>query len=170
MPNIYKSPQTIYANWRSVGGPLETAETFINRYYASNLANVPDCLLNLNYRNKYLYYSNDDNNKTSFDSISKFLFGRGIGTTTNWLNGRLHILDAYFNLESANIIINDPYQEPIPVAQNLNNNPDIIILKDMFAQGNQPWSRKSSNLEFLVTAPDYTPLIIRAQSSVREFL
>lgn len=166
----YKSPQTIYANWRSVGGPLETAETFINRYYASNLANVPDCLLNLNYRNKYLYYSNNDNNKTSFDSISKFLFGRGIGTTTNWLNGRLHILDAYFNLESANIIINDPYQEPIPVAQNLNNNPDIIILKDMFAQGNQPWSRKSSNLEFLVTAPDYTPLIIRAQSSVREFL
>ena len=168
--NSYESPQTIYGRWRSVGGPLETAETFINRYYASNLANVPDCLLNLNYRNKYLYYSNDNKDKTSFDSISKFLFGRGIGVTTNWLNGRLHILDAYFNLESADIIINGPYVEPIPVAQNLNNNSDIIILKDMFAQGNQPWSRKSSNLEFLVTAPDYTPLIIRGANSVREFL
>lgn len=166
----YESPQTIYARWRSPGGPLETAETFINRYYASNLAQVPECLLNLNYRNKYLYYSNDNKDKTSFDSISKFLFGRGIGTTTNWLNGRLHILDAYFNLEGANITINDPYVEPIPVAQNLNNNLDIIILRDMFAEGNQPWSRKSSNLEFLVTAPDYTPLIIRAQSSVREYL
>lgn len=166
----YKSPQTIYANWRCVGGPLETAETFINKYYASNLAGVPDCLLNLNYRNKYLYYSNDNNNKTSFDSISKFLFGRGIGATTSWLNGRLHILDAYFNLESADIIINNDYVEPIPVVQNLNNNLDIIILKDMFAEGNQPWSRKSSNLEFLITAPDYTPLIIRGANSVREFL
>ena len=166
----YKSPQTIYANWRCVGGPLETAETFINRYYASNLAGVPDCLLNLNYRNKYLYYSNDNNDKTSFDSISKFLFGRGIGVTTNWLNGRLHNLDAYFNLESADIIINNNYVEPIPVVQNLNNNLDIIILKDMFAEGNQPWSRKSSNLEFLITAPDYTPLIIRGANSVREFL
>ena len=166
----YKSPQTIYGEWRSVGGPLETAETFINRYYASNLANVPDCLLNLNYRNKYLYYSNDNKDKSSFDSISKFLFGRGIGVTTSWLNGRLHILDAYFNLEGANIIINDPYVEPIPVVSNLNNNLDIIILRDMFAAGNQPWSRKSSNLEFLVSAPDYTPLIVRGANSLREFL
>lgn len=166
----YLSPQTLYGQWRSVGGPLETAETFINRYYASNLAGVPDCLLNLNYRNKYLYYSNDNGDKTSFDNISKFLFGRGIGTTTNWLNGRLHILDAYFNLESADIQINNDYYEPIPVVQNLNNNSDIIILKDMFTEGNQPWNRKSSNLEFLVTAPDYTPLIIRAANTVRPFL
>lgn len=166
----YKSPQTIYANWRTVGGPLETAETFINRYYASNLANVPDCLLNLNYRNKYLYYSNENNNKTSFDNISKYLFGRGIGTTTEWLNGRLHILDAYFNLESANIIINNNYVEPIPVVQNINRNEDIIILRDMFMEGNDPWRRKEGNVEFIVNAPDYTPLIIKSATNLKQFL
>ena len=166
----YDSPQTIYGRWRQVGGPLETAETFINRYYASNLANVPECLLNLNYRNKYLYYSNDEGNKASFDNISKFLFGRGIGATTEWLNGRLHILDAYFNLQGSNIVINNQYTEPVPVVSGLTNNLDIIILRDAFAEGNQPWNRKSGNIEFTVNAPDYTPLIVRGASSLQRYL
>lgn len=166
----YESPQTIYGKWRQVGGPLETAETFINRYYASNLANVPECLLNLNYRTKYLYYSNDEGNKTSFDLISKFLFGRGIGATTSWLEGRLHILDAYFNLQGSNIIINNQYTEPIPEAPGLSANLDIVILRDAFAEGNQPWNRKSGNVEFVVNAPDYTPLIVRGASSLQRYL
>ena len=166
----YDSPQTIYGRWRQVGGPLETAETFINTYYASNLANIPECLLNLNYRNKYLYYSNDEGNKTSFDNISKFLFGRGIGATTEWLDGRLHILDAYFNLQGSNIIINNQYTEPIPDVASLSTNLDIIILRDAFAEGNQPWNRKSGNVEFVVNAPDYTPLIVRGASSLQRYL
>lgn len=169
----FKAPQTIYGEWRTLGGPLETAETFINRYYAPNLAGVPDCMLNLNYRNKYLYYEESKNNRTSFSIISKYLFGRGIETTTEWLKGRLHILDAYFNLETADIIIysgESTYYEPKSQAIGLRNNPDIVILKDIFQMGSDPWRRKSSNLEFIVKGPSYTPLIIQSSGSLQQYL
>lgn len=174
----FLAPQTIYGNWRVVGGPLQTAETFIQRYYASNLAGVPACMLNLNYRNKYLYYQEtvlDEgaSGRTGFSTISKYLFGRGIEVTTEWLKGRLHILDAYFNMEGADIIIHrgsTTYTEPVRTTPGLNNNTDIVILKDIFQSGTDPWRRKQSSLEFVVKAPAYTPLIIRGSTSLNQFL
>lgn len=142
----FLSPQTIYGNWRTVNGPLATAEKFIQTYYAPNLAGVPDCMLNLNYRNKYLYYQETTlgesaTERNSFSNISKYLFGRGVEVATEWLRGRLHILDAYFNMEGADIIIHSgttTYMEPKSTATGLSNNTDIVILKDIFQSGIDP--------------------------------
>lgn len=174
----FLAPQTIYGNWRTVGGPLQTAEIFIQKYYAPNLAGVPSCMLNLNYRNKYLYYQEtvideSSTGRTGFSNISKYLFGKGVEVTTEWLKGRLHILDAYFNMEGANIIIHSgstTYMEPIRTTPGLNNNQDIVIMKDIFQSGTDPWRRKQSSLEFTVKAPAYTPLIIRGSTSLSQFL
>lgn len=169
----FLSPQTIYGNWRASGGPLETADKFIQKYYASNLAEVPSCMLNLNYRNKYLYYREGEPDRKSFATVSKYLFGRGVEVTTEWLRGRLHILDAYFNTQGSDIIIykgDTTYLEPIRTTVGLENNKDIVILKDIFQSGSDPWRRKSSNLEFIIKAPAYTPLVIRGASSLSRYL
>lgn len=172
----YDSPQTIYAKWRSVDGVLENAEKFINKYYASNLKGVPDCLLNLNYRCKYLYYE-DSPAGDSYNNISSYLFGRGVEITTDWLNGRLHILDAYFNLNSGDVEINKKndaiYKEPKPDASSLNSNSDIYILRDIFnksAGGSTESRARSGVVSFTVTAPKYTPLVINKAGSVARYL
>jgi len=171
-PN-FLSPQTIYGKWRTVNGPLETAKKFIDKYYGSNLAGVPDCMLNLNYRNKYLYYRESDENRIGFSNVSKYLFGRGVEVTTEWLKGRLHILDAYFNMENEDIIIysgNTTYMEPKRITVGLENNQDVVILKDIFQAANEPWRRDTSVLEFVVKAPAYTPLIIQGSTFFSQYL
>lgn len=101
-------------------GSLQSAEYFMNTYYKKHLEGVNELVFNLNYKAKYLVYNIqedwtfDPNNKDKFigtytisdkseyDSkfhgdIEKFR-GRSIYRVYDWLNSRLHILDAYFNL------------------------------------------------------------------------
>ena len=163
-PN-YISPQDIYATWRSKTGILSTADNFIDTYFASNLNGVPECLLNLNYRNKYLYSTNG----TAFDRISRNLHGRGIEEVRDWLTGRLHILDAYFNLSSEDVDITQTYKEPKPTV--VINNPDIYIIKDIFSGENDTGGiMRTGAISFTVTADDYSPLIIRKASSIQRYL
>lgn len=153
-PDVF--PQNIYAKWRKVGGVLETADNFIDKYFASNLEGIPECLINLNYRNKYLYdYAQ---HKASF-VISESIHGRGVEETRDWLRGRLHILDAYFNLRNAEIGIYGNIMEP-KHNQDVSGNRDIYILTDIFANNNETIGRKSS-LTFTVNAADYSPLCVR---------
>lgn len=101
-------------------GSLQSAEYFMNTYYKKHLEGVNELVFNLNYKAKYLVYNiqedwtfdpnNKDkfigtytiSNKSEYDSkfhgdIEKFR-GRSIYRVYDWLNSRLHILDAYFNL------------------------------------------------------------------------
>lgn len=101
-------------------GSLQSAEYFMNTYYKKHLEGVNELVFNLNYKAKYLVYNiqedwtfdpnNKDkfigtytiSNKAEYDSkfhgdIEKFR-GRSIYRVYDWLNSRLHILDAYFNL------------------------------------------------------------------------
>lgn len=101
-------------------GSLQSAEYFMNTYYKKHLEGVNELVFNLNYKAKYLVYNiqedwtfdpnNKDkfigtytiSNKSEYDSkfhgdIKKFR-GRSIYRVYDWLNSRLHILDAYFNL------------------------------------------------------------------------
>lgn len=153
-PNTF--PQNIYAKWRKVGGVLETADNFIDNYFAANLSKIPECLLNLNYRNKYLY---DYKELNSTFTASNSLHGKGIEETRDWLRGRLHILDAYFNLRNADINIYRNIPEP-KHNQDVAGNPDIYILRDIFSNNNEVIGRKST-LTFTVNAADYSPLCVR---------
>ena len=101
-------------------GSLQSADYFINTYYKKHLEGVNELVFNLNYKAKYLVYNIqedwlfDPNNKDKFigtytisnkseytsgfhGDIEKFR-GRSIHRVYDWLNSRLHILDAYFNL------------------------------------------------------------------------
>lgn len=113
-------PHNIWARWRNVDnntglglghGELRSAEYFINKYFIRNLDLIPEQLWALNYRLKYLKrittdnagiynYTFAENENGSFENTNFTPFhGKGINELHEWLNGRLHILDSYFNLE-----------------------------------------------------------------------
>lgn len=102
-------------------GSLQNADYFMNTYYKKHLEGVNELVFDLNYKAKYLVYNIqedwlfDPNNKDKFigtytisdksvyttgfhGDIEKFR-GRSIHRVYDWLNSRLHILDAYFNLQ-----------------------------------------------------------------------
>lgn len=47
------SPVNLYAFYRKLGGCLESAETFMSKYFTNRLSKVPNSFKNLNYRAKY---------------------------------------------------------------------------------------------------------------------
>ena len=170
----FLSPQTVYATWRQKGGVLENSTTFIDKYYASNLKYVPPCLLNLNYRNKFLYSLTGDNFSTEYEGLK----GTKIERTKEWLNGRLHILDAYFNLQKTSTRLNEEddaitYVEPIPKVDNLSKNKDIYVLKDIFLNdegGNTKFLTREGACAFKVAADAYSPLIVTKAGKINRYL
>lgn len=159
-------PQRVYANWRKIGGPLENADKFVDTYFSSNFNGIPECLINLNYRNKYLYDYAENN--ISFEKASSFN-GRGVEFVRDWLSGRLHILDAYFNLGQSSIQIYNNYTEPLH-GIDISSNPDIYILSDIFTHTINGTISRNTGLTFTVNADDYAPLFVRQGNTFRWYL
>lgn len=173
-----KSPATLWGEWRSAAntaypnaGPLVNADRFIENYYAYHLSGIPEILVNLNYRNKYLAKKLVDKTGTqvSFDSTSKILHGRGIHRTKEWLKARLHVLDAYFNLNSSPVEIYNGLQEPMPQGGNYKTNSDVYVYGEIFRASNETTMKRSGNLDFIVKARDYSPFIIQEGSAYHRF-
>ena len=158
-------PQYLYAKWRGKNGILKNADIFIDNYFASNLENIPNCLINLNYRNKYLF---DYAEHAAGFVASTSLHGTGIEETRDWLTGRLHILDAYFNINQATVVIYQNLQERLH-GVDVSGNDDIYLLSDIFSINNETIGRKSS-LNFVINADDYSPLCVRLGSSYKWYL
>ena len=100
-------PSNIWGKWRrkepssdtvTLRGQacLRNADYFMNTYFNKHLANIPTEAFNFNYRFKYLVKESTNTKFHDYDFM-KF-HGRGIAYTRYWLDGRLHILDAYFNV------------------------------------------------------------------------
>jgi hypothetical protein len=115
--NAPLSPVNLYSLFRKKGGDLESASTFMSKYFTKRLKYIPNSLKNLNYRAKYARVSNwlidefnysnitDVINKTSIkvsdlSDLGKFN-GTGINKKTDWLSSRLHLLDSYFNINES---------------------------------------------------------------------
>lgn len=165
--DLVMHPSNIWALWRQGSrdesnpqkGCLSNADYFMDTYYDHHLDNVPDSAFNFNYRYKYFVINQDNKNTFDDTNFPKF-YGRKKAYTKDWLNGRLHILDAYFNLNGISDRMGS-YTAPFADSEYVDNtNPDIYVLKDIFsssAEGNQ-----YANLDYDVTvkARPYAPLIV----------
>lgn len=168
-----ESPQTLWAKWRNNTlsgneyGYLSSADKFIDRFYLGYMKNVNELMFNYNYRQKYLRYS--DGISYRKDDYSMF-HGRRTEYIRDWLSGRFHIMDAYFNMSQANIKLQPDaqfeYFEPKPeIVDGLNE--DIFVIRDIFSSGN---SSLNGNLLFTVQAPDFSPLLIKRGDVVSRYL
>ena len=188
-------PQELYAKWRSNvvnnkthEGILKNADYFVDNFYANNLGSINNLLVTYNYRSKYLAL---DNSGTQWNPVDYQKFnGTRINYVRDWFNGRLHILDAYFNLNSSIGVpiqyrdsdgqwkdINlssDPNVENIvyDCTYNATNysvpmNKDVIILRDIFSSGSSSAGiQLGSNASFKIKCPKFSPLQITKANSV----
>lgn len=193
-------PQELYAKWRSNvinnkthEGILKNADYFVDNFYANNLGSINSLLVTYNYRSKYLAL---DGSGTQWNPIDYQKFnGTRINYVRDWFNGRLHILDAYFNINSSIGVpiqyrdddgqwkdINlssDPNVENIvyDLTYNAANysvpmNQDVIILRDIFSSGNSSAGiQLGSNASFKIKCPKFSPLqIIKANSVIANYI
>lgn len=188
-------PQELYAKWRSNvinnkthEGILKNADYFVDNFYANNLGSINNLLVTYNYRSKYLAL---DNSGTQWNPVDYQKFnGTRINYVRDWFNGRLHILDAYFNLNSSigvpiqyrdsdgqwkdinlssdpnveNIVYDCTYNAAnysVPINQ------DVIILRDIFSSGSSSAGiQLGANASFKIKCPKFSPLQITKANSV----
>lgn len=188
--NTQNYPQELYAKWRSNNintstneGVLKNADYFMEHFFSNNLGSINPLLVSYNYRSKYITLAKNSTTWVSTD-YEKFN-GTRINQVRDWLNGRLHILDAYFNL-NRNIINTFSYLEgnqddwrPLEInGANVTDlvysspyavqaNEDVIILHDIFSDNGQG-IQLSGNVKIMLKCPEYSPLQIRnANNSIK---
>lgn len=198
-------PKELWAKWRGSRtsnndpsyGCLRSAKTFIDNYFANNLGKVPAALINANYRNKYLVIYSTDSNQYQFSQINWEKFnGTRIAKAEDWLEGRFHILDAYFNLPNANSPIQhwekkrgtnegvefdyDDYTAILTSSGAIINDPDltndyllkantdIFVLQDIFSGSSN--NQGSGTLNINIKAREYSPLIAEIANNIYRYL
>lgn len=153
-------------------GCLSDASYFINTYYKGHMANIPLSAFNYNYKYKYFVLPQEDSIRFDSTNFPKF-YGRKAAYTENWLNGRFHILDAYFNLNGLSDVINPANNIVAPMPNDRfidRNNNDIYVLKDIFstsANGNQ---YSNVNAVASIQAQPYSPLIIKTSNVSHRYI
>lgn len=188
-------PQELYAKWRSNvtnektnEGILKNADYFVDNFYANNLGSINSLLVTYNYRSKYLALDDSGSQWNPVD-YQKFN-GTRINYVRDWFDGRLHILDAYFNLNSSIGVpiqyrdsdgqwrdlnlSSDPNVENIvyDCTYNAANysvpmNKDVIILRDIFSSGSSSAGIQiGANAGFKIKCPKFSPLQITKANAV----
>ena len=187
-------PQELYAKWRSNTinnktheGILKNADYFMENFFSNNLGEINPALISYNYRSKYLSLgSNKDSVQWVSIDYQKYN-GTRINKVRDWLNGRLHILDVYFNLNRSIIntiqyLDSDSKWKPLLIGNApvtdviyssnyaLTKNPDIVILHDIFSEDTSNTGiQLSGDVSIKIKCPDYSPLqIYNANNTIRK--
>ena len=170
-------PQNFWAKLRQKDGELRNADYFVDNYFTTGIGEIPTYLASLNYQVKYLYYGttlNENGEETSAKYLanSTAFNGSRIFKVRNWLNKRIHFMDAMFNVQGINLRISDNTYIPIPDSiSDLNNNPDVVLLTDAFSLREKARILSSNNaLPVKITAPLNTPLILVRGSDYMMYL
>ena len=167
--SISSHPNNLWALWRRTGGCLENATSFINKYYRHHLANIPEVAFNYNYRYKYFVRSTGN----GFDTINfpKF-YGRKIAYTETWLDNRLHILDAYFNINSINDLMTSRIMAPMVTNSEAvdTNNQDIYVLHDIFSTNTVGSQYANVSSSITAKAKSFAPLIIKTPNVTSRYM
>lgn len=192
--NAYMStyPQDLYAKWRSNTvnnstneGVLKNADYFMQHFFSNNIGSISAALVSYNYRAKYLSLGNEKS--TVWVNIDYVKFhGTRINKVRDWLNGRLHILDVYFNL-NRQIVGTFSYLEnnewktlklgETPISDltykgnyNVSTNPDVIILHDIFSEDeSNAGIQLSVDANFTIKCPEYSPLQIYSANNAIQY-
>ena len=178
-------PSTIWCKFRqdtsnstdNKYGALRNAKYFMDTYFNGYLKDIPQEAFNLDYKYKYLVKSglgnehaynekNDKRSGTGADNIGKF-WGRKNAYIEYWLNGRLHIMDAYMNINKVDEVINKTtegieYKASMP-AKAVNqptSNSDVYLLHEIFGGGSAGKQYPQGTRTIEITANEYTPLIV----------
>lgn len=168
------SPMEYWAKLRQADGNLRNAEYFVNTYFNNHFTNTHPILWNMNYRSKYLIQDDGSYNTTQF---AKF-HGRRLNRTKAWLSDRLHMLDAYFNVNNLAYSAENNKETSLKISSpdssvsTLSKNSDVILLQNIFTSSGTDSIKTDQNINCTVETLDYSPFIAQSTnstSSVRLF-
>ena len=192
--NAYMSvyPQDLYAKWRSNTinkstneGVLKNADYFMEHFFSNNIGSINAALVSYNYRAKYLSLGSTNSTVWINNDYVKF-HGTRINKVRDWLNGRLHILDVYFNLNRQMVgafsyLDNNEWKTlklgETPISDltyrgnyNISSNPDVIILHDIFSEDESSAGvQLSVDTNFTIKCPEYSPLQICSANNAIQY-
>ncbi len=164
------SPVEFWAKLRQANGNLRDSKYFVNTYFNKKFTKTHPMIWNMNYRSKYLVQASG-----GFDNIqfSKF-HGRRINRTIAWLNNRLHMLDAYFNVNNLaysaenNANASLKLSNPDSTLSNLSQNSDVILLQNIFSDSGTEGIKTDSNIVCTVEALNYSPFIAQSTNTTAD--
>lgn len=170
------SPTELWAKYRSNNGELRNAQWFVDNYFNKKFEHVKPIIWNMNYRAKYLVqeYIDYTNSSTFNNNQFKKFHGRRLHRVKDWLENRLHMLDAYFNINNlsyapeGNSDITLKITEPITEVANLQSNPDVILLQNIFSSDSKGGIKAESNMSCTIRALDYSPFITKTTSTTSD--
>ena len=169
-PAFIDNPASLWARWRRSNGCLRNAKYFVDNYFENHLKDVPISAMNWNY--KYKYFVKDSSNE-GFDNVNFIKFyGTKKAYTENWLSNRLHIMDAYMNISSLQLGINE-YQVLSPNENDVDKlNSDILVFREIFTNNMNEKLRYTGNgtMIFGVNSIPYSPLIVQVDSASTLYL
>ena len=182
-------PQQLYSRWRSntvntvtQEGVLKNADSFMDNFFSNNLGAINPILVSYNYRSKYLKI--DEGQHVYVNTDYEKFNGTRINQVRDWMEGRLHIMDAYFNLNSAinnsiQYLDNGTWKDLVISGQSIidsspdgtykyTTNPDVVILRDIFSSDTSSSGvQLSGNVSINIKCPEYSPLqIYNANGSI----
>ena len=185
-------PQELYAKWRSNTvnkstneGILKNADYFMENFFSNNIGSISAALVSYNYRAKYLSLGSQNSTIWVNNDYIKF-HGTRINKVRDWLNGRLHILDVYFNLNRQMVgafsyLDNNEWKTlklgETPVSDltyrgnyNISSNPDVVILHDIFSEDESSAGvQLSVDTSFTIKCPEYSPLQICSANNAIQY-
>lgn len=176
---LNRYPQEFWAILRNSEGELRNADYFVDTYFISGIGEIPPYLATLNYQVKYLYKGKVLDNNGNISATETYLAngtafnGSRIFKVRDWLNKRIHFMDAMFNVQQMDFLIAADTHIPIPSnAEDLKNNSDVELLKDIFANDSETPTILSSNnsLPVTITAPKNTPFVIGKGGDYKMYL
>ena len=170
------SPTELWAKYRSTNGELRNAQWFVDNYFNKKFEHVKPIIWNMNYRAKYLVqeYIDYANSSTFNNNQFKKFHGRRLYRVKDWLENRLHMLDAYFNINNlsyapeGNSDITLKITEPITELANLQSNQDVILLQNIFSSDSKGGIKAESNMSCTIRALDYSPFITKTTSTTSD--
>lgn len=161
-----------------VTGQLQNAKYFLDNFFFKRMQSTNEIIWNLNYRYKYL---NQDQSGFS-PSTLVFFHGRRYYYTLNWMNKRLHLLDAYFNVNQSVDNLNGIKiynEEDATLEAHVKDNPDVTICRQMFASDPKDQTKigtetiqigttRTYRLNFYTT--DFAPIVVKNNTTLTYYL
>lgn len=164
------SPMEFWAKLRQVDGSLRNATYFVDKYFNKKFAKAHPMIWNMNYRSKYLIQSNAGN---QFDSIQIGKFhGRRINRIKAWLSDRMHMLDAYFNINNLNYSAENNSKVSLSIngtpqyVSTLQQNSDVILLQNIFTSSGSEALKLNNNVSCEVETLNYSPFIAKSTQTI----
>lgn len=158
------TPTEEWSKLRRPGGIFESAQSFMDNYFTKDTKYIAEAVWNINYRYKYLQSST-----TGFDTEGLgFFHGKCVYRTKDWLNKRLHVMDAYLNLNRITWNLPEVDQDTIVVEGNstaefdssVQQNPDVIVLRQIFKDGTYTGMKVDGTIASSVKVNEFSPLIL----------